>query len=195
MDAGPALQFKQCLQMPVYPATLQHIPAPMKESVILRFGRQLKTSLQHVHQKGYGHNDVKAANIFVSAAGEQQPITKVVCAHAVFALSDVSPSKCLYAGECILGDFGSALELGKPRHEHTSTHWPVEFEDPDVSVHETSAAIDFFQLAVTLLERTGHFHLTHYPTTTKCRDAIAKLQSMEVSTFIQELLQPQALKQ
>ncbi|KAL0035576.1 hypothetical protein WJX77_012718 [Trebouxia sp. C0004] len=79
---GPAPRVKQCLQMPVYPATLQHIPAPMKEPVILTFGRQLKTSLQHVHQKGYGHNDVKAANIFISAAGE-----------------------------CILGDFGSALEL------------------------------------------------------------------------------------
>ena len=64
VDAGPALRVKQCFQMPVYPATLQHIPAPMKESVILTFGRQLKTSLQHVHQKGYGHNDVKAANIF-----------------------------------------------------------------------------------------------------------------------------------
>ncbi|DBB04240.1 TPA: Mitogen-activated protein kinase kinase kinase kinase [Trebouxia sp. C0004] len=162
---GPALRVKQCLQMPVYPATLQHIPAPMKESVILTFGRQLKTSLQHVHQKGYGHNDVKAANIFISAAGE-----------------------------CILGDFGSALELGKHSHEHTPTHWPVEFEDPDVSVHETSIAIDFFQLAVTLLERTGHLDLTDYPTTTKCRDAIAKLQSMEVTTFIQGLLQPQVLE-
>ncbi|KAL3155223.1 Protein kinase, membrane associated tyrosine threonine 1 [Trebouxia sp. C0010 RCD-2024] len=99
--SGPALRVKQCLQMP------------------------LKTSLQHVHQKGYGHNDVKAANIFISAAGE-----------------------------CILGDFGSALELGKHSHEHTPTHWQVQFEDPDVSVHETSVAIDFFQLAVTLLERT-----------------------------------------
>lgn len=99
-----------------------------------------------------------------------------------------------YAGECILGDFGSALELGKHSHEHTPTHWPVQFEDPDVSVHETSVAIDFFQLAVTLLERTGHLDLTDYPTTTKCRDAIAKLQSMEVTTFIQGLLQPQALE-
>ncbi|KAL0023265.1 hypothetical protein WJX77_001050 [Trebouxia sp. C0004] len=108
---GPALRVKQCLQMPVYPATLQHIPAPMKESVILTFGRQLKTSLQHVHQKGYGHNDVKAANIFISAAGE-----------------------------CILGDFGSALELGKHSHEHTPTHWPVEFEDPDKGLLTVDAA-------------------------------------------------------
>jgi len=69
VNAGPALRVKHCLQMPVYSATLQHIPAPMQESVILTFGRQLKTSLQSVHQKGYGHNDVKAANIFISATG------------------------------------------------------------------------------------------------------------------------------
>ena len=60
--------------MPVYPATLQHIPAPIQESVILIFGRQLKTSLQNVHQKGYGHKDVKAANVFISIAGERQAI-------------------------------------------------------------------------------------------------------------------------
>ncbi|DBB05369.1 TPA: hypothetical protein ACH3X3_010586 [Trebouxia sp. C0006] len=69
---GPSLQVKHCLQMPVYPATLQHIPAAMQESVILTFGRQLKTSLQNVHQKGYGHNDVKASNIFITATGKRQ---------------------------------------------------------------------------------------------------------------------------
>ena len=73
-DAAAVLRVKHCLQMPVYPATLQHIPAPIQESVILTFGRQLKTSLQNVHQKGYGHNDVKAANIFISATGEREPI-------------------------------------------------------------------------------------------------------------------------
>lgn len=62
---------KHCLQMPLYPATLQHIPAPMRESVVLTFGGQLKTSLQEVHRKGYGHNDVKAANIFISQEGER----------------------------------------------------------------------------------------------------------------------------
>ena len=72
VNAGPSLQVKHCLQMPVYPATLQHIPAAMQESVILTFGRQLKTSLQNVHQKGYGHNDVKASNIFITATGKRQ---------------------------------------------------------------------------------------------------------------------------
>ncbi|KAL0038733.1 hypothetical protein WJX79_005652 [Trebouxia sp. C0005] len=102
------LRVKHCLQMPVYPATLQHIPAPIQESVILTFGRQLKTSLQNVHQKGYGHNDVKAANIFISA--------------------------------------------------------------------------------------TGHLDLTDYPTTAKCHDAIATLQNTELTSFMSELLQPQALQ-
>ena len=72
--------------MPLYPATLQHIPAPIQESVILTFGRQLKISLQNVHQKDQGHNDFKAASVFISATGEQQPIMQFVCVHAVFAL-------------------------------------------------------------------------------------------------------------
>ena len=91
----------------------------------------------------------------------------------------------MYAGECILGDFGSAVELGKHSNEHTSTHWPAQFENPAVSLDETSVAIDFFQLAVTLLDRTGHLDLTNYPTTAKCRDAIAKLQNLAVTTFVQ----------
>lgn len=98
----------------------------------------------------------------------------------------------MYAGECILGDFGSALRLGEHNREHTLTHWPAQFENPLLNLYETSVAIDFFQLAVTLLERTGHLDLTDYPTTAKCRDATATLQNTEVTTFMSELLQPQA---
>ncbi len=97
------------------------------------------------------------------------------------------------AGEYILGDFGPALELGKHIHEQTSTHWPAQLENPRLSLEETSAAIDFFQLVITLLQRTGCLTLTHYPTTAKCREAIAKLQSTELATFTAELLQHQAL--
>lgn len=60
--------------MPVYPATLQHMPIPMAESVVLSCGRQLKFTLQIVHSKNYGHNDVKAANVFISPTGKQQLI-------------------------------------------------------------------------------------------------------------------------
>ena len=47
-------------------------------------------------------------------------------------------------------------------------------------------AIDYFQLAVTMLttlELTGSLDSTDYFTTAKCRNAIAKLQNVEVTTF------------
>lgn len=97
----------------------------------------------------------------------------------------------MYAGECILGDFGSALKLSKHGCEHTPTHWPAQYENPLLSLHETFVAIDFFQL-VTLLERTGHSELIDHPTTATCCD-VAELQSRDV-TFMSVLLQPQVLQ-
>ncbi len=76
--AESALAVKHCLQMPVYPATLQHIPIPEEESVVLIHGRQLRSTLQNIHRRNYGHNDVKAANVFVSATGEAQ-LTACTC--------------------------------------------------------------------------------------------------------------------
>ena len=55
---------------------------------------------------------------------------------------------------------------------------------------ETS--VDYFQLVVTLMERTGHLDLTGPPTTAKCRAAAKNLQNAEVAMFMAELLQPQA---
>ncbi len=69
--AGGALQVKHCLKMPMYPATLSHIPISMDESAVLICGKKLKTTLQDIHARGYGHNDVKAANVFISETGEQ----------------------------------------------------------------------------------------------------------------------------
>ena len=60
--------------MPVYQATLQHMPIPMAESVVLYFGRQLQSTLQIVHSTKSGHSDVKAASVFISAKGKQQSI-------------------------------------------------------------------------------------------------------------------------
>ena len=97
----------------------------------------------------------------------------------------------VHAGACILGDFGSALQLGQHTCEHTPTHWPAEFENTSLSLNETSVAVDFFQLTVTLLERTGCFVLTGNPTPAKCRESISRLQNPELSSFVTELLQPQ----
>lgn len=60
---------KHCLVMPLYPSTLQHLPVPMDELVVLACGRSLETTLIQIHSKGYGHNDIKAANVYITADG------------------------------------------------------------------------------------------------------------------------------
>jgi serine/threonine protein kinase len=59
--------------MPLYPATLQHVPRPMGHASVLRCGQQLKTALDGIHSKGYGHNDIKASNVFLDSEGECLP--------------------------------------------------------------------------------------------------------------------------
>ena len=90
---------------------------------------------------------------------------------------------CVYAGEYVLGDLGSACHLGQRAHEHTLTHWPAE------SASITSAAIDFFQLAVTLLNRAGKYELTNSPSFTKCLESTDLLANEELKSFISGLLQ------
>jgi len=70
--AEAAVSVKHCLKMPLYPSTLQHLPVPMDAPVVLACGKQLESTLKQIHNAGYGHNDVKAANVFISASGEQQ---------------------------------------------------------------------------------------------------------------------------
>ena len=56
--------------MPLYPATLQHVPRPLDLACVLDCGKQLKFTLDVIHRKGYGHNDIKAGNIFLDQNGE-----------------------------------------------------------------------------------------------------------------------------
>ena len=89
----------------------------------------------------------------------------------------------MYAGEYWLGDLGSACHLGQRAHEHTLTHWPAE------SASITSAAIDFFQLAVTLLNRAGKCELTSSPSLAKCQESTDQLANEELKSFVSGLLQ------
>ena len=92
---------------------------------------------------------------------------------------------CAYPGEYVLGDLGSACHLGQPAHEHTLTHWPAE------SACVTSAAIDFCQLAVTLLDRAGKYELTRSPSFAKCQESIDQLtnEELKLKSFVSGLLQ------
>ena len=73
----------------------------------------------------------------------------------------------LSAGDCILGDFGAAKPLGQLPQESTPTHWPSELESKSLRSNETSAAIDYFQLVVTLLERLDAMVLRADPHTSE----------------------------
>ncbi|EFJ52673.1 hypothetical protein VOLCADRAFT_85892 [Volvox carteri f. nagariensis] len=74
-----------------------HVPRPMNAACLLRCGQQIHTTLGLVHQAGNGHNDIKAAKVFLNSQGD-----------------------------CILGDFGSACRLGVVPRESTTTHWLVD---------------------------------------------------------------------
>lgn len=96
-----------------------------------------------------------------------------------------------YVGECILGDFRAAQELGQEVLEATTTHWPGRLENPSLSLYHTSAAIDFFQLTITLLERADALELYTRPTPASCRAAISNLKDAELQSFLSGLLQHQ----
>ena len=148
--------------MPLYPATLQHVPRPMDEARVLACGLQLKATLDAVHREGYGHNDIKVGNlcIFVSL------------------------------GMCILGDFGSAQKLDHLSKEMTETHWPAELDSkPGSEVVRTSAAVDMFQLAVTLLERAGVYSLVKFPKPIAIREAAV---SEDLRSFVLQLQEDEA---
>ena len=93
----------------------------------------------------------------------------------------------------MLGDFGSAQKLGVHAKEMTITHWPAELDsNPGVEVLETSAAVDMFQLAVTLLECAGVYSPTmspgNPPKPVAIREAAVQLISDELRSFVLQLL-------
>jgi len=90
---------------------------------------------------------------------------------------------------CVLGDFGSAQKLGVQTKEMTETHWPAELDsNPGAEVLETSAAVDLFQLAVTLLELAGVYKLEAFPKPIAIREAAGRLTMVELRSFVLQLL-------
>jgi hypothetical protein len=55
--------------MPKYASTLALIPVPHSAEFVLETGVQMNAALEFMHDRGYGHCDVKPSNIFMDAAG------------------------------------------------------------------------------------------------------------------------------
>lgn len=82
--------------MPVYPATLQHVPH-LTPSAALKIGSDMKAALQHLHLCELAHCDVKAPNIFINSNGD-----------------------------AFLGDYGAVRKLGADAEERTLSHVPAD---------------------------------------------------------------------
>lgn len=94
---------RKALQMPIYPATLQHVPR-LTPCAALKIGSDIRTGLQHMHSHKLAHCDVKAANIFIDDSGN-----------------------------AFLGDYGAVRSFGQDADEKTVSHVPVDPpEDVDV---------------------------------------------------------------
>lgn len=95
--ATPVVQARQGLLMKHYQTTLAQCKIPLMADVLLRYGRQLKAAISHMHEKGYCHLDIKPSNIF------------------------------LLESECFLGDYGAATKIGAEILECTRNYYPKDF--------------------------------------------------------------------
>lgn len=145
--------------MPLYVASMQHVPPTMAESGALRLGRDVKAGLHAMHKAGWAHNDVKASNILLDDNG---------CAH--------------------MGDYGAAKPLGEESHERTLRVMPHDLESDilGADIYTSSAAFDHLLLAVTLLEWLGH--LKTPCTCADVKGAAGKISDPELLQFVTDLL-------
>ena len=86
--------YKAGILMQKYQSTLSRCKIPLTESVLLRYGEQLKAAICTMHECGYCHMDIKPSNIFLSG------------------------------GNCYLGDYGGATRIGEVVREHTLSYYP-----------------------------------------------------------------------
>ncbi|KAG5193173.1 hypothetical protein JKP88DRAFT_240806 [Tribonema minus] len=161
--SGHGHLLKYALAIPKYQIALQDVPRPHDPEFALATGRQIRCAMEFMHDKGLGHTDVKASNIFLDGEGTRY-----------------------------LGDFGSSVELGQELQEVTYSHLPGGGPAVvRVSIDHASTALDFFALAVTLLDTVGATKRTvHYPDPVALVAIAQELENKELSEFVVTLIQP-----
>jgi serine/threonine protein kinase len=135
------------------------MPTPLPPEDALAIGQQVHTGLQHMHQRGWGHCDVKAPNIFVAADGS-----------------------------AVLGDYGAARKLGNDADEKTMSHIAVDLPAA-FQVDKASVQLDEYLLAVTLLEKLGLLQLgAQELKMAVVMQAVGQISSVDLLDFISLLL-------
>jgi len=122
--------------------TLKHsISArPMRESDILRLGRQVAEALAEAHAKGIVHRDIKPANIFVTRSGHAKILD--------FGLAKLAPQTAGADGDQISSDPTQA-DLTSPG----SAVGTVAYMSPEQALgEEVDARTDLFSIGAVLYE-------------------------------------------
>mmetsp|Transcript_34720 Transcript_34720/g.77198 ORF Transcript_34720/g.77198 Transcript_34720/m.77198 type:complete len:354 (-) Transcript_34720:883-1944(-) len=131
----------------------------LTESHALRLGKQLHGALTHMHSLQLAHCDIKSPNIFIDTFGD---------AH--------------------LGDFGATRNFGEDADEKTFSHVPVDAFGK-LNVDKASPDLDFFLLAVTLMERLGWLELGKSQLTiSKVATSMGNATTGALRDFLVELL-------
>ena len=92
----PYARSRSGILMKHFQITLAQCKIPLTETVLLKFGNQLKRAIQHMHKNGYCHLDLKPSNVF------------------------------LLEGNCYLGDYGAAKPIGQEIIECTRNYYPSD---------------------------------------------------------------------
>ena len=87
------------LLIPLFAATLEHVPFPMGEAAVVRVGHEILIALNAMHAKNWCHNDLKPSNIFID-----------------------------WSGRACLGDFGAARVMNADASERTKAYCPSDFD-------------------------------------------------------------------
>ena len=116
------------LLLPVYVGTLADYPFDIRMvELFARAATSMEAALDKMHLARLVHCDVKPDNIFVSSAGE-----------------------------CVLGDYDAAVQMGSRVERTTQRYLPVEMVDQlNNGALYASAAIDYAMLAMALLDCLG----------------------------------------
>jgi len=145
----PHAQVRSGLLMTHFQTTLAQCKIPLSEKVLLRYGVQLKKAIRHMHNNGFCHLDIKPSNVF------------------------------LLQGNCYLGDYGAAQQIGHEIKEITRNYYPTDFP---VSAEKKT---DYLLLAKTLLEMYGEIDSPVMSMTTNdIMAAVQGVQTVAVRDFL-----------
>ena len=93
----PYARLRSGILMKHFQTTLAQCKIPLTETVLLKYGNQLKNAIHHMHENGYCHLDLKPSNVF------------------------------LLEGNCYLGYYGPAKPIGQEITECTRNYYPSDF--------------------------------------------------------------------